>query len=242
MTRVLTRYNGKTVKLALTRNVLCKTCSGTGSKNPNAKTHCESCGGQGVKMHHRQIAPGMIQQMQVKCPQCEGTGTVIKAKDRCGSCQAKKVTQEKKVLEVQFDKGMRHNQKVTKVGEADEAPGIQPGDVVFVVQQKEHARFQRKGDDLLLVKSILLVEALCGTQFLVEHLDARQLLVKSPPGQCIRPGDVKTIDDEGMPMHKNPFVKGKLYIKFDVEFPNNGVIEPKSIELLTQVSGGLIDV
>jgi hypothetical protein len=23
----------------------------------------------------------------------------------------------------------------------------------------------------------------------------------------IRPGDVKTIEDEGMPMHKNPFVK-----------------------------------
>jgi DnaJ family protein A protein 2 len=155
----------------------------------------------------RQLAPGMVQQMQARCPQCEGTGTVIKQKDKCGTCSGKKVNQEKKVLEVQFDKGMKHNQKVVFAGEADEAPGQVPGDVVFVVQQKEHAKFTRKGDDLLIEQKILLVEALCGTTFIVEHLDGRKLVVKSTPGECIRPGDVKTIDDEGMPMYKNPFVK-----------------------------------
>jgi DnaJ-class molecular chaperone len=54
---------------------------------------------------------------------------------------------------------------------------------------------------------IKLVEALCGTSFVVNHLDDRKLLVKTAPGVLIRPGDVKTIDDEGMPMHRNPFVK-----------------------------------
>jgi DnaJ-class molecular chaperone len=32
-----------------------------------------------------------------------------------------KVVQEKKVLEVHFEKGMQHNQKITFLGEADEA-------------------------------------------------------------------------------------------------------------------------
>ena len=52
-----------------------------------------------------------------------------------------------------------------------------------------------------------LVEALCGTSFVINHLDERKLVVKTQPGMLIRPGDVKTIEDEGMPMHKNPFVK-----------------------------------
>jgi DnaJ-class molecular chaperone len=42
------------------------------------------------------------------------------------------------------------------------APGTIPGDIVFVVQEKEHALFKRKGPDLFLEKSISLTEALCG--------------------------------------------------------------------------------
>lgn len=95
-----------------------------------------------------------------------------------------------------------------------------PGDIVFVVQQKEHDSFVRKGDDLVMQHKLKLVEALCGCQFLVEHLDGRKLLVKTDPGEVIRPGDVKVVLDEGMPVYKNPFVKGKLFIRFDVEFPS----------------------
>jgi len=225
-------YNGKTVKLALTRDIICTACNGSGSKNPNANTTCQSCDGHGVKLVVRQIAPGMIQQMQARCPDCEGSGTSIKPKDKCTECSGKKTTKEKKVLEVQIDKGMKHNQKITFAGEADQKPGMLPGDVVFVVQQKEHPKFIRKGDDLLMQQRIKLVEALCGCHFVVEHLDKRKLIVKTKEGELIRPGDVKTIEDEGMPMHKNPFVKGKLYVKFEIEFPENGSIAPEDVKAL----------
>lgn len=227
-------YNGKQVKLALTRNLICSTCNGSGSKNPNANTTCDSCDGGGIKLVTRQIGPGMIQQMQVRCPQCEGSGTVIKSKDRCTQCGGKKVVQEKKVLEVPIDKGMQDKQKIVFAGEADQAPGTVPGDVVFVLQCKKHHQFLRKGDDLLMEHKVKLVEALCGATFVINHLDDRKLVVKTQPGMLIRPGDVKTIEDEGMPMHKNPFVKGKLYIKFDVEFPEDGVISPEARALLVK--------
>jgi DnaJ-class molecular chaperone len=45
---------------------------------------------------------------------------------------------------------------------------------------------------------------------------------------------VKTIDDEGMPMHKNPFVKGKLFIHFKVEFPKTGQINPDGAAALVK--------
>ena len=53
--------------------------------------------------------------------------------------------QDKKILEVNVEKGMQHNQKIVFQGEADEAPDTTPGDIVFVVQQKEHPVFKRKG-------------------------------------------------------------------------------------------------
>jgi DnaJ-class molecular chaperone len=54
-------------------------------------------------------------------------------------------------------------------------PDTLPGDVILVLQQKEHATFKRKGNDLFVEKEISLTEALCGYQFVVEHLDGRQV-------------------------------------------------------------------
>lgn len=39
-----------------------------------------------------------------------------------------------------------------------------------------------------MVQRIGLVEALCGFQITITHLDGRQLLVKYPPGKVIEPG------------------------------------------------------
>lgn len=49
------------------------------------------------------------------------TGESINEKDKCQQCKGKKVTQEKKVLEVHVEKGMQNGQKITFEGQADEA-------------------------------------------------------------------------------------------------------------------------
>ena len=59
---------------------------------------------------------------------------------------------------------------------------------MFVIQQKEHPKFKRKGDDLFVEHTLSLTEALCGFQFVLTHLDARQLLIKSSPGEVVKPG------------------------------------------------------
>jgi DnaJ family protein A protein 2 len=163
----------------------------------------------------------MIQQMQHACSDCKGSGETINDKDRCGQCKGEKVVHDKKVLEVHVEKGMQTGQKITFQGEADEAPDTITGDIVFVLQAKEHPKFKRKGDDLFVEHSLNLTEALCGFQFVLTHLDNRQLLVKSTPGEIIKPGQTKAIDDEGMPMYQRPFMKGKLYINFSVDFPDS---------------------
>lgn len=69
---------------------------------------------------------------------CGLQGEVINEKDRCKKCEGQKVSKETKLLEVHVDKGMRHGQKITFSGEADQAPGVEPGDIVLVLQEKEH--------------------------------------------------------------------------------------------------------
>lgn len=214
-------YNGTSKKLSLSRNVICSKCKGKGSKS-GASMKCPGCQGSGMKISIRHLGPSMIQQMQHVCADCKGTGESISDKDRCTQCKGEKVVQDKKVLEVHVDKGMQHSQKITFQGEADEAPDTVTGDIVFVLQLKEHAKFKRKTDDLFVEHTLNLTEALCGFQFILTHLDGRQLLVKSGPGEIVKPGQFKAINDEGMPIHQRPFMKGKLYIHFSVDFPESG--------------------
>lgn len=70
-------------------------------------------------------------------------------------------------------------------------PDTITGDIVFVLQQKEHPKFKRKGDDLFVEHTLTLTEALCGFQFVLTHLDNRQLLIKSQPGEVVKPGRPK---------------------------------------------------
>ena len=67
-------------------------------------------------------------------------------------------------------------------------PDTVTGDIVFVLQQKDHPKFKRKGDDLFVEHTLSLTEALCGFHFVLTHLDGRQLLIKSQPGEVVKPG------------------------------------------------------
>jgi len=202
-------YNGKTVKLAINRKVIV-----------GDSKECSSCNGQGVVMEVRQIGPGMLTQMQRTCSACQGQGNTAKTKN------------ERKVVEVHIEKGAHHNQKITFRGMADEMPGRETGDVHFIIQEKEHDMFKRKGADLLLMKDITLNQALCGFSYRFKHLDGRDVIIKTKPGQVIQCEGkddehgrtmpyMMQVPNEGMPSRGNPFVKGNLYVVFHVKFPES---------------------
>ncbi|KAI8360838.1 hypothetical protein EDC96DRAFT_512735 [Choanephora cucurbitarum] len=226
-------YLGKRTKLASSKNVICSNCDGKGGKT-GATRKCNACKGRGFQVAMRQVGMGMIQQMQVPCQECDHTGEI--AKDRCKKCKGKKVTEEKKILEVFIEKGMEDGQRIYMKGEGDQEPGIEPGDVILVLNQKEHATFTRKGQDLLCKVKISLTEALCGfDKVVVTHLDGRGIHVKHPAGKVIRPGMVKRIPHEGMPTYKRPDNRGDLFIQFDVEFPSDDFATAQQLTQLESI-------
>ena len=77
---------------------------------------------------------------------------------------------------------MRDGQKISYTGEGDQEPGLEPGDIIIVLDEKEHKTFRRRGQDLLMNMEIELAEALCGFQKTIKTLDDRELLITSHPG------------------------------------------------------------
>lgn len=179
-------YKGKTTKLALNKTVICTKCDGKGGK-AGAVRQCGNCQGRGVKVMLRQLGP-MLQQIQQPCNECDGKGEVINAKDRCKTCQGKKVVQERKLLDVHVDKGMKNGQTITFQAAADESPGVVPGDVVIVIEEKPHETFRREGNDLFTDIELDLLSALAGGAFSIMHLDDHALRVTVHPGEITKHG------------------------------------------------------
>ncbi|SCV71933.1 BQ2448_4627 [Microbotryum intermedium] len=233
-------YKGKTTKLALQKHVLCTKCKGKGGKEGAVKT-CQGCHGQGVKVVLRQLGP-MVQQIQQTCGECNGEGEIVNAKDRCKTCNGKKTVNERKVLEVFVDKGMKEGQTITFSGEADQAPNMEPGDVVIVVEEKPHDTFKRRGDDLYAEVEIDLLTALGGGAFAIPHLDDRALMVKIPPGDVIKPGElkvmpffwgaIKVIPNQGMPSYRHHEM-GDLIVQINVKFPDS--LDPSTLAPLEKI-------
>ncbi|XP_054306837.1 dnaJ homolog subfamily A member 4 isoform X4 [Pongo pygmaeus] len=224
-------YNGVTKKLALQKNVICEKCEGVGGKKGSVEK-CPLCKGRGMQIHIQQIGPGMVQQIQTVCIECKGQGERINPKDRCESCSGAKVIREKKIIEVHVEKGMKDGQKILFHGEGDQEPELEPGDVIIVLDQKDHSVFQRRGHDLIMKMKIQLSEALCGFKKTIKTLDNRILVITSKAGEVIKHGDLKCVCDEGMPIYKAPLEKGILIIQFLVIFPEKHWL---SLEKLPQL-------
>lgn len=137
-----------------------------------------------------------------------------------------------KTLQVHIDKGMHHLQKILYREEGNQAPDCDKGNVIVVLGCKEHELFKRKGNDLFVRQNITLTEAICGFKFPIKHLDGRNLVLSCPAGTVIQDDTVKTIIGEGMPIYKNPFEKGNLYIEFNIEYPPKNFATPEQLKEL----------
>ncbi len=206
-------------------------CGGSGGADGAKEVECRDCRGQGVKTMLRQLAPGMVQQMQAPCGACRGQGSILPEGKRCKGCDGKKVVAERKILEVHITKGAISGTKIVMRGEAGDAPGVEAGDVIFVIKVEEHSRFQRVHHHLLIEKDIPLVDALTGASFTVKHLDGRSLLIKTGANTVIQPGSYMAVANAGMPLGTNHYRFGDLLVRFNVIFPPAASIASSAAQL-----------
>lgn len=225
-------YKGRTAKLALNKTILCKGCNGLGGKEGKVKK-CTGCNGMGMKFVTKHMGQ-MIQRFQTVCDECQGQGDIIDPKDRCPTCKGKKTATERKILQVHIDPGMKDGQRIVFSGEGDQEPGITPGDVIFVVDEKPHEKFQRKQNDLYYEAEVDLLTALAGGEIAFKHISGDYIKVNIVPGEVISPGMVKVIEEQGMPIYKQ-HGKGNLFVKFNVKFPEPGFATEDKLKQLENI-------
>eukprot|EP00768_Dysnectes_brevis_P003124 gnl/Dysnectes_brevis/224_a255_3220.p1 GENE.gnl/Dysnectes_brevis/224_a255_3220~~gnl/Dysnectes_brevis/224_a255_3220.p1 ORF type:complete len:409 (-),score=127.73 gnl/Dysnectes_brevis/224_a255_3220:73-1299(-) len=229
-------YHGKTAKVTIQRRRRCPGCNGVGASDSSAVQRCGTCNGQGVRVVVQRMGP-MIRQMQQTCPDCQGNGESIKASARCGKCRGKKTVTEQKVLEAIVDPGCPNDHRLTFYSEGNWEPGHEPGDIILVVKQREHSLFQRRETDLIMERSISLAEALCGFSFKLKHLNGEHLTIFSKPGEIIKPDSIMACEGLGMPIHRRNYEHGRLFVKFNVDFPKNGTFDAGRRQAIAECLG-----
>ncbi|CEP62119.1 Apj1p LALA0_S04e08262g [Lachancea lanzarotensis] len=216
-------YHGKTTKLALNRTRLCRDCNGEGSAKI---TTCKLCGGRGMRSQTRRQGH-MTQSWSSTCNGCGGQGTFCAPEDTCITCQGKGCICERKIFDMQIEKGMEHGQEIILPGEADEVINtsygterVVPGDVIVTMEQLPNSKFKRDKDASFILEKcpVALKTSLCGGPvWISSHPSGKIIKVDVLPGEILKPGDFKCVENLGMPDGKGGF--GNLYIGFEVVYP-----------------------
>jgi molecular chaperone DnaJ len=151
---------------------------------------------------------------QEPCPTCGGAGEIAGAV--CHTCDGARMVLRPRRLEVKIPAGVTTGSKVRVAGEGQ--PGMgggKKGDLMLVVSVRQHARFERRGDDLHEEIEVPLTTAVLGGEVEVPTMTARVML-KIPP--LTQNGRVFKLAGLGMPRLGHTG-KGDLNARVRVRLP-----------------------
>ncbi|MEQ2182269.1 hypothetical protein GOODEAATRI_020591, partial [Goodea atripinnis] len=154
---------------------------------------------------------------------------------------------EEKVLNVVVQKGWKAGTRITFPREGDETPNSPPADITFILRDQDHPQYKRDGSNIIFTAQITLKEAsrtnfisplfslqaLCGCTLNVPTLDNRMMPL--PCSNIIKPGEVRRLRGEGLPLPKSQSQRGDLVVEFQVLFPDR--IPPQSREIIKHSLG-----
>lgn len=189
--------------------VACDPCKGTGAEPGSHAIKCKTCQGRGQVITSR----GFFQIAQA-CPRCHGTGSIIeKPCHACGSeGRVEKNTRIKLNIPPGVDDGARL--RSSNNGEAG-IRGGPTGDLYVVLHIKEHAVFQREGEDLYCEVPVSFAAATLGGEIYVPTLEG-QATLRIPAGT--QSGTLFRLRTKGMPQLRGRG-RGDLLTRVIVEVP-----------------------
>ncbi len=205
------------------RMARCEHCQGSGGEPGTKLKNCQTCQGKGNIQKTQRTFLGSFTQVSA-CPECLGSGR--RPENLCTFCrgQGARITAER--LEVFIPKGVQDGEilKITGKGEASFSGGV-PGDLYIKLRVMPHKIFRRQGDDIIMLLTIKLSQAILGDNVEVDTLDG-SIKLKIPEGT--QPGDVLRARGKGA-YTSSGYGRGNLLIQMKVEIPRKGARKVKEI-------------
>ena len=214
-------------EIDLTVKETCKTCNGSGAKPGTSPETCTKCGGKGQVVFTQQSFFGTVRNVQT-CPDCQGTGKVIK--EKCPDCRGTGYIPMKKRYAVDIPAGIDNGQSTRMPGLGE--PGINGGprgDVLVEVIVGRHPIFQRQDFDIFSTVPISFAVAALGGEVLIDTVDGKVVYDVKAGTQT----DTKIrLRGKGVPSWRNKDVRGDHYVTLVVQTPDK--LKPEAKELLKQ--------
>ena len=210
-------------EISFARVQKCGVCSGTGAKKGTSAEKCSKCGGRGTVTVQQRTAFGIMQSTKA-CPDCGGTGKIIKTP--CENCRGKGYEKINKKLTVTIPAGIDDGERSAIRGQGNEGRNGGPnGDLIIHVSVRPHAIFERDGYDIYCEVPLTFAEAALGATIKIPTLEG-EMDYEIPEGT--QTGTVFTIKGKGITA-VNSRSKGNLYVKVVVETPKSMNAEQKKL-------------
>ena len=203
-------------EIELTLKDECGKCNGTGAKPGTSPITCTKCGGKGQVVYTQQSLFGMVQNVRT-CPDCNGTGKVIK--EKCPDCYGTGYISSKKKIAVTVPAGIDNGQSIRIRGKGE--PGVNGGprgDLLVEVLVSRHPIFQRQDTNIYSTAPISFVTAALGGTVRIKTVDGEvEYDVKAGTQTDTR----VRLKGKGVPSLRNKNVRGDHYVTLVVQVPTD---------------------
>ncbi|MFV0540134.1 MAG: molecular chaperone DnaJ [Aestuariibaculum sp.] len=174
---------------------------------------CTTCNGTGQVTR---IANTILGRMQTAspCNVCGGAGEVIDKKPADADVQGLKVVDD--TVSINIPAGVVDGMQLKVSGKGNEAPGNGiSGDIIVVIEEEQHEKLQREGDNLHYDLYISLPDAVLGTSKEIDTVTGK-VRIKVDAG--VQSGKILRLRGKGIPSI-NGYGRGDLLVHVNVWTP-----------------------
>ncbi|MBQ4478036.1 MAG: molecular chaperone DnaJ [Bacteroidales bacterium] len=204
------------------KNIVCNECHGTGAKSADAIKTCPTCHGRGIVTRVQQSIFGQMQ-MQSECPNCHGTGKIIT--DKCSHCGGNGVVKGEDIINVKIPAGVSDGMQLSIRGKGNAIGGGEPGDLLVLVEEEKHSRFERDGNNIYEEFNISFPLAVLGGTVEIPLLEGKAK-VKIAPGT--QSSTLLRLNGKGLPDLRG-YGQGDLIVNINVVVPKRITKDEKAM-------------
>lgn len=205
--------HGAEKKIKVNKQVVCKTCDGSGAKDKSSISTCKTCGGAGSV---RRVTNTILGQMQTTstCPTCNGSGTQITSK--CTSCHGEGTVRGEETITINIPAGVSDGMQLSMSGKGNAAPnGGIPGDLIILIEEIPHETLKREGNNIVYDLHLSIVDAALGYSAEVPTIDGKAKIKIEPGTQS---GKLLRLKAKGIP-EVNSYHRGDQIIHVNIWTP-----------------------
>jgi molecular chaperone DnaJ len=201
----------------------CHTCHGTGAAPGTAPVKCPVCDGRGTVA----TSQGLFA-LQQPCPRCHGLGSIVETP--CPTCHGSGRERRTKRYTVKIPAGVKDGTRIKLKGKGEAGyGGASAGDLYVLTRVEPSKVYERRGDDLVVTVPVSYPTAALGGNVEVPTPDG-PVSLKIPGGS--EDGKLLRIKGRGAPRLKGSG-KGDVLARVRIQVPKR--LNKKQRELLEEL-------